>query len=487
MENPEDSRRALYERFYNTVGRADTPQDVEDAYFDEDDIVEIYDYANDMNDDFIKLEALFYGARMFPQSEALRTRRDYLYYYLGNDGAVRLLLERRTTPTTLSRLLALRAKTDRNQATHAELDEILRDTAEMDDEEIIQFVAEASTPENVDWLFANVDRLKKKCTYLPTLYYELAGAAEDNGDYVRATAMAEELTMLEPFNLEYWELLADVQRVAGDYKGCLVTLDYSLAINPQSVKSKILKATALFNLNRNSEEAIELLLSVKDSESFDSTCKQTLAILLTNNRRAEEAIELLERRLAAEPGDTVVLDCLFVLNEPKLQVYMEALRSVSSDLDLPSGAWLDWGARHLAGGRYAVAAELLLEGYRLRKLEGFEAGVAEALYLAGRFDDVLSFRSRVGETIASRSPEITAAAVMSLSRLGRYDEAKATVSAYLDSLPRLTLEVGSEYSAINQVTRRFFATGVKVVFSNVLRALSSPDVIPADDYDPFLS
>ena len=78
MENPHDSRRALYERFYAIVGRADNPQDADDAYFDEDDIIEIYDYANDMNDDFIKLEALFYGARMFPASEALRTRRDYL-------------------------------------------------------------------------------------------------------------------------------------------------------------------------------------------------------------------------------------------------------------------------------------------------------------------------------------------------------------------------------------------------------------------------
>ena len=196
MENPHDSRRALYERFYAIVGRADNPQDADDAYFDEDDIIEIYDYANDMNDDFIKLEALFYGARMFPASEALRTRRDYLYYYLGNDGAVRLLLERRKSQTTLSRLLALRARTDRKRSAVDELDAILRESEAFDDEEIIQFVTEAAAPETVGWLFDNIDRLKEKCSYLPTLYYELAGAAEDNGDYPRAIAMAEELTML---------------------------------------------------------------------------------------------------------------------------------------------------------------------------------------------------------------------------------------------------------------------------------------------------
>ena len=486
MENTDDSRRALYERFYNIVGRADTPQDAADAYFDEDDIIEIYDYANDMNDDFIKLEALFYGARMFPGSEALRTRRDYLYYYLGNDGAVRLLLERRKRPTTLSRLLALRARTDRGLPTHDELDAILRDTPEMDDEEIIQFVAEASTPANVDWLFANIDRIRGKCTYLPTLYYELAGAAEDNGDYQRATAMAEELTMLEPFNLEYWELLADVQRVAGDYKGCLVTLGYSLAIDPESVKSKILKATALFNLDHSSAEAIDLLMGVRDSDSFDSTCMQTLAILLTNNRRTEEAVALLEERLAADPSDMVVLDCLFVLNEPALERYMASLRTVSADLDLTSGAWLEWGARHMSGARYAVAAELLLEACRLHRLDGSEAAVAEALYLAGRFDDVTSLHARLQGSGAGRLPEINAAAVMSLARLGRRDEAAALAASFLASTTVLPPDAGSELPSETQITRRFFVTGVKSVFSNIHRALVSPDVIPVDDYDPFI-
>ena len=488
MENPHDSRRALYERFYAIVGRADNPQDADDAYFDEDDIIEIYDYANDMNDDFIKLEALFYGARMFPASEALRTRRDYLYYYLGNDGAVRLLLERRKSQTTLSRLLALRARTDRKRSAVDELDAILRESEAFDDEEIIQFVTEAAAPETVGWLFDNIDRLKEKCSYLPTLYYELAGAAEDNGDYPRAIAMAEELTMLEPFNIEYWELLADVQRISGDFKGCLATLDYSLAIDPKSVKSRILKATALFNLDSTSPEALDLLMGVADSDSFDSVCMQTLAILLTNNRRQDEAVEMLEKRLKNDPGDTIILDCLFVLNEPRLESYMESLRSVSADLDLTTGAWLEWGMRHMAAARYAVAAELLLEGHRLGKLDGSEACVAEAIYLSGRFDRVLSFRQSIGGDSVAHSPEITAATVMSLVRLGRREEAAALASSFLAALPRISVEVGSG-TTIGQVTRRFFAVGVRDIFSNILRALTSQttDTIPADDFDPFLT
>lgn len=480
--NSGDRRRELYKRFYDSVGRADSDRgDAGEAYFDEDDIIEIYDYANDINDDFIKLEALFYGARMFPRSEDLRTRRDYLYYYLGNDEAVRLLLERRSHQNTLSRLLALRTRSDRHEPTHDDLEKILDNAAELDDEEVIQFVNEASTPENVGWLFDNVDKIRKKCGYLPTLYYELAGAAEDNNDYQRAIAMAEELTMLEPFNIEHWELLAEVQQADSRYAESLTSLDYALAIDPQSARSRILKATAHFNLGHDPEEAIGLLESVADSDRFDASALQTLVIMLTNERRTDEAVAQLEKYLAAHPGDPLALDCLFILDDSPSRERLEMLHDPANFNDIPVTGWVEWGLRHISAGRSNVAVEVLSEARRRGKLDGAESLLAEALYMAGRHADALTLVD--GLEGAQWSPELNAVRVMALARLGRRNEALDCAFKFAGSIPDFRTTDRDQLSSV--LSRNFYTAGIRIIFNNIIRALSSPDELPPDDYDPF--
>lgn len=78
------------------------------AYFDEDDIIDIYDYAADNNDDFIRLEALMYAARMFPDSVEMADRRNYFYYYLGIDSGVESRLRNQRELSPLGRLLKIR-------------------------------------------------------------------------------------------------------------------------------------------------------------------------------------------------------------------------------------------------------------------------------------------------------------------------------------------------------------------------------------------
>ena len=59
QENPEEQEtERLYQRFKQSLSdREDMP------FFDEDDLVAIYDYAGDYDDDYIRLEVLFYAAR----------------------------------------------------------------------------------------------------------------------------------------------------------------------------------------------------------------------------------------------------------------------------------------------------------------------------------------------------------------------------------------------------------------------------------------
>nr|MBD5377006.1 tetratricopeptide repeat protein [Bacteroides sp.] len=487
MAENQDSTSALYDRFRNVVGRGGSQRHDEEAYFDEDDIIEIYDYANDHNDDFIKIEALFYGARMFPDSEALRIRRDYLYYYLGYDDAVRVMLERRTNPTTLSRLLALRSLTDRSQPTHKELSEILDAAESLDDEEVIQFVTEASTPENYQWLLANVERIRAKCSYLPTLYYELASAAENNSDYPTAIAMAEELTMLEPFNLDYWELLAEIQTVTGDFKSALSSLDYSLAIDPDSAKSKILKASALYQLDRDADTVIDLLMEVRKSDRFDATTLQTLVVLLTGANRLSDAVTVVEEFLAASPDDLLALDCLFLLRPDSVEEVLSAFSQRPVAAAMTETEWLGWAGRHMPFRRYGVAASILMKARELGRLDaGNLPLLIEALYLAGRYTDVLALTNEAGYTETTATPEVLMAAVMSCVRLGRVPQARVILSSYITVRSSLAQPEGPlDMVTLPELTRGLYNIGARAALINIANALDSPDVIPPDDYDPF--
>lgn len=50
-------------------------------FFGHDDIVEIFDYAGDMSDEYVRIEALMYAARYFPESKDMEQRR--LIFYSG--------------------------------------------------------------------------------------------------------------------------------------------------------------------------------------------------------------------------------------------------------------------------------------------------------------------------------------------------------------------------------------------------------------------
>ena len=74
MDEAENTRQALYERFLESLRRP-----VAERFFDEDELVEIFDYSGDLNDDYVRLEVLMCGFRLYPESDALAARRAVFY------------------------------------------------------------------------------------------------------------------------------------------------------------------------------------------------------------------------------------------------------------------------------------------------------------------------------------------------------------------------------------------------------------------------
>ena len=72
--NDDNPRDELYRRFLKSL-----KEPASERFFDEDELVEVFDYAGDIANDYARYEALFIGARLYPDSQALAERRALLY------------------------------------------------------------------------------------------------------------------------------------------------------------------------------------------------------------------------------------------------------------------------------------------------------------------------------------------------------------------------------------------------------------------------
>ena len=122
QDNNDDTRQGLYNEFESEIVKAGNPE----AYFDENDLVEIFDYASDMDNYIVKMEVLLYGARHYPASEALATRRAWFYSSFGEMEAAADVNNRVSNGGFLNRLLTLRAEgASDSPDTRSRLDEIV--------------------------------------------------------------------------------------------------------------------------------------------------------------------------------------------------------------------------------------------------------------------------------------------------------------------------------------------------------------------------
>lgn len=63
MEDFSDERDELCRRFRQSLAKP-----ISERFYDEDELVELFDYAGDLNDDYLRMEVLLCGARFYPGS-----------------------------------------------------------------------------------------------------------------------------------------------------------------------------------------------------------------------------------------------------------------------------------------------------------------------------------------------------------------------------------------------------------------------------------
>ena len=475
VNKPANERLELYENFKNSL------RDASDSdYYDAEDLIVIIDQAVDLQDDYVRIEALMRGYRYFADNEELAVRRGFLFYDLSLQEGTQAMANHPMANGPLWTLLKMRANADKisQESAHKKLEKLIERTEEFDDESIIQLIDCAAACGLTDWIIGNEERLRKKCEYLPALLYELYIVASERGETAYAIKKLEELTEIEPFNFDFWLNLAQEYISSGRDEDALSALDYALAIESDNMSATALSATAQIHLERYGDAEETLRPYIETMMNDDLPIVSLYARALVGLNRRPEAIELLKDRSANRPDDVATIDLLLRLEaagmKPLLKYHYETIgREHVTE-------WIERANEYYNQGEYPAAAKLFHILYEDKALPNEDfAAFYSALYVTGQYDLLANwFINFLNVFPQQLTPDICVAGLLSMLRREDFEGAKIAVKTLERMFP---LKLRTQWHISSTLTAVGFST-----FLNMLGAmLKHPEHFDIEAIDIF--
>lgn len=481
MDN-DDSRQSLFDEFESEIVKAANPE----AFFDETDLVEIFDYASDLDNYIVKMEVLLYGARHYPDSQALATRRAWFYSSFGEMDAATTVNNRVREGGVLNKLLALKAEgPDENPTTRVALDAIVRQTEAFADEDVIQLVDFCAERNLLDWVRDNRSKIEAKTPYPQTFIYEYADRAEDAGDYETAEKLFEELTMMEPFTTDFWLRLGAVQYEAKKFEAALNSADYALAIDSVNIEALTIRAKSLYWLDRDMAEVIRILSDIVLRPESTEDDIRILAFAKSDTGDSAGAVESLTLFLDTHAPSRVAMDCLLVIDLATGVKYAEKF-FVTTQTD--GGAYSAWAEEHFRLRNYAVAAELFRIAAEQAVTPENIRYMLEAYYLAGEYLKAVKCFERyvvISEKVWIHYPTLVFPYLMSLVRLGKTQYAIENAKAIHENFLKMCVLVHNHEGLASPCEFHTLNQGYSHYLTRLITSIGDPSLSP-DDYDPMM-
>jgi len=481
IERPANERLALYERFKQSLAKGG-----DDDFFDADDLIIIIDQAVDLEDEYVQIEALMRGYRFFPDNEELTARRAFLYYDLNIDDGVDNMRARMSSDLPMTAILNLRRMEDSGdpELCCEKLDRIVGMPGMFDDETIIQLVDCASSCNCFHWLKANEKKLRTKTDYLPTLLYELFIVSDIHSDHEYSLKLLEELTELEPFNIDFWNALAQIQATAPypgeepDLDGALTSTDFALAIESDNEQALTLKASILLQQD-NPAGAADTLTPLIGKMTMATTC-EIYARALYDLGRLDEASQRLQEYCTKFAGSRDLHGVALSADEPWLPEAL--LRHYQATADKPDAAkdWFEWARAYYREGRLREASQLLevLRSTDALDYRGSKLYIT-ALYCLGQYDRCIEmFNDILDRTPELLTPSAVIAGTMSYLHKGSKREAKKAMKKLMGHFPMTIKDDWTLASNLESIGMSHFMTAVQAT-------IDTPGPIDIEDLNIF--
>lgn len=475
MDREQRRREKLYRNFKKGLTDGESP-----SVYDENDLLDIFDYANDVYDEYVQFEVILLAARLYPESEEMIQRRAfYMYGNLSMTEGAANLASAHSQESALWSLLDLMVRHPSEEECRVAMESILERYTEFDDETAIQIVDACSDLGIFDWVIARKKQLQQRCVYPETFLYEMAMEADTRTDYKLAASLMEELTEREPFNDTFWQMLSQLQVKMDDYADALTSIDYALAIDADSIPYQLTKAQILYDMKTGQSKAVEMVEDVVKKDPDNKIAVHTLAVMYSFENRGSDAVRLLKTYLAAHPSDKEAVEHLLMfgdreVNREVIERYFVASRIVSSD------EVMQWAKNMYSRDQYVQCADILLAMLRQNYHFTEWTILLECLYRMADYNGIVTIYRDFILTASDASEldlSMTDALIFVLSLL-RCDQSMAA-KKLIDIVTKLDCRDIFPYE------KRLVAIKVSKSLSEIGKALTHGDGIDIDFFDPF--
>jgi tetratricopeptide (TPR) repeat protein len=387
MEQKPDRRKELCDSFRESLRKP-----ISERYYDEDELALIFDYAGDLEDDYIRFEVLLLGARLYPESEMLSDRRAIFYDDFDASLSEKYISDNDNRQSAILDIIKLR-NDDSIDATNIgdALDYLISQYDTLSDEDIVQLIVTIREKDAVLWLFQNYERVAEKIEFKQIFYYEAAMLFDEEHLFEMSAKMFDKLVELEPYDANYWRMLAFAYAQLKDYTKAKHALDYCMAINPDIPEAKLLQV----NIIGNTEG-----LSVgcdKMEEIYNSSChtleSAKILMMMYSELGLKKKLKAFLKTISKEyPDDFLILTQALYHKACNAKEALKMFFELADTSSIDSDAWTGFVLALIHDGLYSTAIEATkaYQKYSGTLLADITL-IPMAQYYAGHIDKCMDF------------------------------------------------------------------------------------------------
>lgn len=475
QQTDEQYMRELYERFLNGVRDNNNSE-----FYEEDELLDIYDYAQDEGDEMVQLYVLLAGARLYPDSDFLDERKAFFLSAINSDAARNMFGRKGRKNSALWGVLKLSLDTYPDGNPEDGLAELLTGDHRFSCEAVIRLIDMLHELNRDDLIAENLHILREKAETPSLLYFEAAETLYNNEQYT-ATArnLADELTQQDPFNPDNWTLLAKIELALQHPAECVAASDYALAIDPDNQRALLIKGIGLVAAETTIDEGVETLRRVLATSPENSYAAKALAEAYSRQGKARAALEVYSSFMEHNPGEPYMILDIMKLHPVDAAPYLQMYAASEGDNERK---WLEVAAQLVNDGEVDEAIRMLSfyhEHYTLH--EGMEYYL-QVLYRARKYEEYATLFGRCCSESAmpggiSYGFSANAYLLLASSYLmaGFYDEAVKICELMLKDPP-----AASDYE------EHLRWKGMQLTLTFIRNLAKDPDIMPSsrEDFDP---
>jgi len=290
----DDDIAILYEDVLSTLLKGDST-----SIYDLGSLVEVYDYAYDLSDEFVTSEIMSVVLSRSSKYVPMLERKAIRLLQLSETDAAKAVASRLPVHSFVRKLVYAQITWDAEnwRDSYLHLFKNVKESS-ISDFGALCLIDLALGVDDLNHLVMQLSEILKLLQYPTDFMADLSYTLQENRLYEQTVTVLQELTTVEPFAAEHWLKLADIYcNYLENTDEALNALEYALAIEPESANAKLLYGNILLKNNKDVDGVIKIADSLINNREYRQEALYLKAGALMQIDNKVEALKVLEKYL----------------------------------------------------------------------------------------------------------------------------------------------------------------------------------------------